>query len=521
MQTPALPFKIIALAPFRRHEESFWKHKPIQVDKTNPDQAVESLGLSFYIPIPNNLCQAGSLTISLKRLKDLHPDSIIENNSFLKNLLEAKRFVEEARAKGLSDEEMYERLKRWPDIPIEINFERQKTQESSSSPIDEILQMVSMPEKVSISSGETQPFIVQIDSILQQILSRIFLYEDFRNLESVWQGLKFLIKQEGINGEINMEIVPVSLETLEDTLDHLTPVLIENTPSLIIIDLPFDNSPRSLELLEKVTLFSETLMVPAICWITNRFLYLDTWNDMKKLPFLPHYLEEPAFAKWRHLRGTSSGRWVAVVCNRFLVRYPYGPDNKPGLVFFNEPQGLWVSPVWAMASLICQSFLKTGWPTRFTDWQNIRLGDLPLHLKEGSKYLATEAFFSEERIDQFIRSGMTPLVSTYNKDMAFIPYETTIASSSLRYQLFLSRITQLLFWCKDNIEKDLAPAEIESSIKKAFSLFWEKTGYFSSEDIEISVRKLRPEQPAIVRIVIKASRQILPTGEKIELEVKW
>ena len=78
MQIPSMPFNILALAPFRPGEETPWRQGTIRVDKTNLDQVLAETGLSLYIPLPNNLCQKGGLTISFKRLKDFHPDSIIK-----------------------------------------------------------------------------------------------------------------------------------------------------------------------------------------------------------------------------------------------------------------------------------------------------------------------------------------------------------------------------------------------------------------------------------------------------------
>ncbi len=524
MQTPTLPFKLLVLAPFGLQLEGK-SHECIRVDKMNLDQVIEDLGLSIHVPLPKNLCQSEGLVFNFERLKDFNPDRLLETNPFLKNLLEAKEFIREANLKGLSQAVIDERLKAWPDLPPEARLSYQRPRgaaaPSSTSPIDNILEMISMPEGGSASSVETESSIAPVDSVIQQILNHLFSYEPYRNLESTWRGLKFLIDHGGVDGEVTVEIAAVSPETLEDTLDFLMPDLIQDLPSAVILDLPFDNSPRSLELLEKVALFSENLLVPTLCWITPKFLFLDNWQGLDKLPFLSHYLEESAFAKWRRLRATPSARWVTITCNRFLIRYPYGPDNKPKSVHFEESQRLWASPVWALGSLLGQSLVKTGWPTRFTEWQQVRLEGLALNRAEGSKSIPTETHLSNERIDQFIKGGITPLISIVNKDIAFMPMETTMAGNSLSYQLFLSRISQFLFWCKDHLEKDLEPAVLEDSLKKAFSLFWERSGHLLPKSFEISVSRPKLEQPAKVKIGIEPSRQILPTGEKIEIELNW
>ena len=521
MQNSSLPFKVLALGPFTLQEKKDYLREPIRVDQNHPDQVMEKLNLSVSISLPQNLCRWDHLSLDLKRFKDFHPDSLIENHPSLKNLLEAKKFAEESKTRGLAEEEIYQRLKKWPGLPVEIRFEPTRARGEVSSPVDDILKMVAMPGEGPASTSGSQPFATQINLVLQQILGQVFSDPDFRNLESTWQGLQFLIKQAGADKDIIFEIVPVSFDTLEETLDHLTLSLIDELPSLVLLDHPFDNSPRSLELLEKAALFSETLLVPTLCWVTPKFLHLDQWEGLGKLPFLPHYFDEPAFAKWRRLKEFPSAKWIAMTCNQFLIRYPYGSDNRPRSVHFDESENLWISPVWAAGSLILQSLLKTGWPTRFTEWQGIRLNDLALHMIEGDRGIPTETNFSEERIDQFNRGGFIPLVSPVNKDAAFIPRETTAGGSSLSYQLFLSRVTQFLFWCKDHFEKDLEPSLLEERLKRAFSLFWDRSGNILPRGFEVSATKSKPDQPTLVRIMIEPSRQMLPSGQKLELELNW
>ncbi len=521
-RVPSILFKILAMGPFRLHEKGRWLRGSIRVNKAQLDQVLEEIGPSLSVSVPKTLCPPGTLTLIFKRLKDFHPDGLLRTTPFLRNLLEARKLLEQAATKGLSSQEIRGRLEDWPDLPpLDLNIADQRPKTSSTGPVDRILEVVELPDRIPTPSHGAQPLTAQAESILQKILGHIFSNEDFRSLESCWRGLQLLMKQGGVDGAIKVEIVPISHESLEETLPELLPEMIQDPPSLVIIDLPFDNSPRSLELLEKIAQFSETLLAPAISWITPRFLFLDTWKDLKRLPYLPHHLEESVFAKWRRYLETSSAGWMAVGCNRFLLRYPYGPDNKTTLVGFKESEGLWASPVWALGCLISQSFARTGWPTRFTEWQKTRVQDLPLHAVGAHKSLPTEASFSEERLSQFVKVGIIPLVGAYDKDIVFTPVEATVAAGSLSYQLFVNRITQFLFWCKDNLGPDLEPADIERGLREAFNLWWESTGHRVPEGLEISVTKPDPEKPTQVSIVIEPSREILPSREKVELSFNW
>jgi type VI secretion system protein ImpC len=522
MRIPPMPFKILVLAPFRSQDADIWRQKPVRVDKTNLDEVLGGMGLSLTLNLPVKLCPTGELTLRFNTMKDFHPDGLINSNPFLKNLLDAKRFVEEAGTKGLSSEEVCSRIEGWPDLPpIDLRIASQEPKSAPSSPVDDILKMVALPNGAETSYSTAAPLISQLDTILRQILREIFSHDTFRELESMWRGLRFFMKYGEVNGEVKLEIVPVLKETLEETLGSLLAHTVHDPPSLLVIDLPFDSTPRSLGLLEVISQFSETLLAPAISWVTPKFLFIDTWQDLEKLPFLPHYLEESVFAKWQRLRQISSGRWIAVTCNRFLLRYPYGPDNKPVLAYFEETQRPWASPVWALACLIGKIHVKTGWPTRFTEWQRVTLEDLALHPVGPGRLLPTEANFSEERAQQFVKGGIIPLVSAYNKDIAFMPGETTVAGTSLSYQLLVNRVTQFLIWCKDNFSKDLKPSEVEEDLEKAFSIYWERTGQPGPNNLEVSVVKNDPDKPAVVRFMIEPSRQVLLSGEKVEVELNW
>ncbi len=522
MEKLSLPFKVLALGPFVPQGKETGSQKPIRIDLNHPDQFMEKLQLSWSISLPPHLCQWDHLSLDIKRLKDFHPDSLIEGHPALKNLIEAQKFIESSKHHGVDEEEIYQRLKQRPEIPIEIKRDqRSKPNEGSSTSVDRLLKMVAMPGEGSTSPPESQPFSTQINLLLQQILRQIYADSDFRSLEATLQGLQFLMKEVKGDREILLEIVPVSFDSLEETLDRLTASLIDDLPSLVLLDLPFDNSPRSMEHLEKVSLFSETLLVPTLCWISPKFLYLEQWEDLNRLPFLPHYLDEPAFAKWRRLRDLPSSKWIALLCNRFLVRYPYGPENKARLLPFDEPGYLWISPVWAAGGLILKSLLQTGWPTRFTDWQNIQLKDLPVHLIERDRGISTETHFSDERIDQLIRIGVIPLVSPLNKDFIVIPRETMAGGGSLSYQLFLSRVTQFLFWCKDHFEPDLEPAILEERLRWAFGLFWERSGNMPPKGFEVSAIRAKPDLPLQVRITIDPSRQMVASGKRVELDFNW
>jgi hypothetical protein len=107
------------------------------------------------------------------------------------------------------------------------------------------------------------------------------------------------------------------------------------------------------------------------------------------------------------------------------------------------------------------------------------------------------------------------------RDIAFVPDETTAGDISLRYQLFVSRITQLVLWCRDHLEKGIKGADLETELQRAFKFFWETSGYSGPESLEILAGNPGPDGRVPVRIALEPTRQILPSRDIVELEFSW
>jgi hypothetical protein len=174
-----------------------------------------------------------------------------------------------------------------------------------------------------------------------------------------------------------------------------------------------------------------------------------------------------------------------------------------------------------VAALMVQSHIKIGWPTRFTQWQNFKIENLALHPGDASVVMPTETLFDEDRLDQMARAGIMALAAAKNKDMVFLPHETAVTGLSFAYQLFVSRITQLVLWCKDNLPDELSGESLENSVKTAFARFWEKSGRLLPENFQITVDRPDADNRIPIRIDFHPSRDILPSGERVVMDFFW
>ena len=522
MRIPDMPFVIRVLAPFVITLEAPWDGPPLAVDASNMDQVMASLGISTYIPMPRQLCPEGGIDIRVARMKDFHPDTLIKNTPFLNSLHAAGELLSDPR---LPAAEKRQGLEKFQDLSeLHVSAEAKDATPKDAGALDNILSMVAMPGDAQTPGSQKtmQPHEGTAAGILQAALDRVYSDAAFRGTEAAWRGLKLLLGQGAREkGDFRVEIIPANLDTLQDTIAGMTAGQINDLPSLIVVDLPFDNTPHSIGLLENVARFAEILMAPALVWASSRLLELDSWADLDRLPFLPNYLDSAHFAKFNRLKTQSEANWLVVSCNRLMARHPYGSENRPKTVSFEERDLPWVSPVWAVCALIVKSLGLTGWPTRLTDWQRVRVDDLPVYIVGRNTAIPSEVLFSENRVDQLRRAGMTPVAAAAGQDFVFIPMETTLGGASLAYQLFASRMTHFTLWCRDNLPADLSGPALEDALKQAFHLFWEKSGHSGPESIEITAGLPDTEGRIPLHIDLKPSRQILSSGEGLTLEFSW
>ena len=525
MEIPAMPFKILAMAPFQMAENMPWQQPPIAVDRLDLDGAMASTGVSLHIPIAEDICPAGGLDFEFQQMKDFHPDTLAANSSFLNHLLEAKAFLAGSNAKKMSGSEIQAALNQWPDLP-HINIPKDPPspqKKESSSAIDNILEMVSLPGGASAPSKTHATALEHIDAVISRVMQQIFENERFRAAEAAWQGLKLLLRQ-GVSGESNVqiEIVPVTGDTLAETISRMTPYLIEHLPGFIIIDLPFDNSSVCMDLMEKIADLAETLMVPIAVQVSSKFLQLASWRDMQRLAFIPHHLEETPYARWQKLKKSPAATWVAATCNRILVRYPYGPDNPSRKMHFTENHQPWTGSVWALAVLMAKSCGRFGWPTGFTRWQDIAVENLALHSDGRSGEIPLEFLPDDNRYEQMIRAGIMPLTAMKKSDAVFSPREVSVANGSLAYQLLLSRVTQFIFQCQASFSGDLPAQSLEATLKHAFHRFWEMTGHVLPEaNLTVSAGPAGSDGKIPLHVDLLTPADILPGGHHVVLDFFW
>jgi hypothetical protein len=524
MQLREPRFQVLALGPFQLDDAHIWQAAPLPVAPSDLDGVMARLNSRFFLPLDTDLCPAGGLDFHFDRFKSLNPDGIAKTHPYFRRLLEARAFVQSAGVQGKGADHIRQGLRQWPDLPpLDIaEAAPRPAAPADQSTLDNILNMVAHGDQPADAVAAGRQGADSIDAIGRHILASLFNEIQFQRFESAWRGLRLLLQQGVADTAVSVSLAPVHPENLERRLEALTPHLVQNLPGMILLDLAFDNTPPAMARLTAAARWAETLMVPLIAWAPAAFLQIPSWDKMNTLPFIPHHMETVEYAKYQKLRRSAEGQWLCMACNRFLLRNPYGADNPAHHFPFDEPEPPWVPPLWALGTLIAQSFGQSGWPAGFNDPGRFQVKDLALHARGDKPPMAAETQFDHDRLDQLARAGITPLGTRIGKDSAFFPKAVTLSGASLTYQLLLCQVAQFVLWCKDNLPYENNPAVLEAQLGEALQRFNRQRRPAGFASVRVTAGRPQTGSGRIpLRLVLTPEPSVLPVRQAIELQLDW
>ena len=524
----APPFAILAIGEFGPVQSPV---RLVPVSLAGLDDAVAAAGVCLNVPLPRDVCPSGAAEFRPIALRDFRPAGLIRRIPSLGRFGEGLAFLSEAISGRIEPSAVAAEFRqRWPDLPLEVGAppvappaappaERQRY-----DAIDEILSMVATPATPSPAAGSgPSQWHAALEQQLIHAQEAIFSDPAFRACEAVWRGVETVVRCGPVRdaNTIRMNLAAATAENLGEVLDELSGALAEEPPNLVLIDLPFDASSASQDRLERVAAFAESLLAPAAVWVTPRFFGLSDWGGLGRLSYLDHFLEDAAYARWRGFRGEPAAAWLAVLCNRFLGRPRHGEDEPPGTPTFRESAPLWVSPVWALGTLVAQSVARYGWPSRFTDYVNIALEDLAVIDVGGGELSATEFLPSMDRLRQFNEAGFVPLTPIGRADSAGVPRETTLAGAPLKGQLFLSRVVGFLLKLRETAGRETGQAGPEALVASALRQMFDQTGHNPPADLVVRAAAASPGERVPLWISFTPPPSVLHSKQPVELTFMW
>lgn len=298
----------------------------------------------------------------------------------------------------------------------------------------------------------------KLQSCMQQWIDQTLHCAAWLKLEQSWRGLRFLCERAQANTQLSIQ--PSRSDQILPTLEQITNTAqdVEAPINLIVIDHMYKHRDADLEEMTHIAQWADRVQIPVLASLDLKFFGEQGVVGMT-LP--TEHLQQSGFEKWQSLRQKAASRWLALACNRFLLREPYEAVKNPS---YNESimqldHLLWGHPAWVVTSLVMQSFDQTQWPTEINGQsrsmdQMVLAPALPI--RGLFPHSALEAVLTVDLAEQIGLAGIIPLMSPKGRDHVFLALSQSVHAmpnfadvqfnrqmrylTSFGYQLLLNRV---------------------------------------------------------------------------------
>jgi type VI secretion system protein ImpC len=371
--------------------------------------------------------------VPLQHLDDFHPDHLYGQ-------LAAFRTLREARARG-------------PAAPgdglLDHLLGRPAAQPTPAAPsaagdtkpgLDGLLQQWVAPHVVPDTSAELRNHQAMVDGASTAQMRALLHDPTFQALEAHWRGVQWLISQLELDDD-NLQLHLLDLdraELLRDIVDargHVGQTALRQTLdtsldqqaggggwSILVVCDQFGADDTDVGLLAALGTLASHLGAPLLAGAAPS-------------------LQTPSAAGspgWQALRQSEVAPWIGLVAPRLLLRLPYGKQQDPieSFEFEELPPGppdhehlLWGNAGLAVAALIGQSFMASGWDMQAGALRDIV--DLPAYSfeRDGERELqaCAERYLSDTAAAELLARGLMPLLSHRHRNAALLMRLQSIA----------------------------------------------------------------------------------------------
>lgn len=578
----------------------------VRIEPSHPDGIFEKLRPRLSIEVESVLQEGALVRIDLSptTMGSFRPDSLCREVPLLRSLLDGKTVLERLRDGSLTPEQAGDELSRlWkgsslvgrvlnlvdapqarpqapagrgaappaaPDAGVDRILDMVDTGTTADAPAVASEPAAAQPAAVPPSpQGRFGDFIAAVahsgkersgvrpDEAIRRVekalgyqLGAIVQHPEFRRLEQAWRGLDFLIKRSANHPGTRLELVCAAADDAPAALERAirTGASVEPPVSFAVVDDCIDGSAASLTRLKALAEVAEAHTVPTILNASPHLFGYDDLAAIDRLDNKASLYDAPERAPWRATTAQPSLRWVCLTMNRVLSRTAYDARSSrirqatvaelPG----EAAATVWMEPAWAVASLVLDSFRKTGWPCRITGArdggtvENLPVHEIPSTYGGETVAIPTEALLAVESQRILARYGVLAVATAPNSDEAYVmsaptayvtppkrTYDSETTEPEMRLprvalgdQLFVARVVQFLRALGSKIPPDSPPDQVKPVMEAAL---WELFENSPPAGPELEVQVSGEQAAAAVAVTIRPRRYLGISLEEISLEV--
>ncbi|MCB9761669.1 MAG: type VI secretion system contractile sheath large subunit [Alphaproteobacteria bacterium] len=293
-------------------------------------------------------------------------------------------------------------------------------------------------EKPKFSLELINGMMAEIDRKLSAQVDEILHDPAFKEVESAWRGLRFLVDRTDFDQNIRIEMLDVSKQELADDIEQrptlratrLCQVAYEsklgsygNDPVGVIIgNYDFGPTAPDMQLLEDISRVAAQAHAPFIAAASPRFFNIKSFTGLPTRP----KVDTKHHKRWQSFRQSDFANYVGLTLPRFLLRHPYDPEENPVRSFEyaedvsgSHDEYLWGNAAFAFGSCLTDSFAKYRWcPNIVGPEGGGRIRNLPVHEYEAMGRAVvkppTEVSLSMPREDELSEQGFIPMIYENN-----------------------------------------------------------------------------------------------------------
>jgi type VI secretion system protein ImpC len=606
---PGMPLKILVVAEMSGRDPATGRSTPrserIRVDKDIFGEVLAAFGLRVNLDVRDRLSDRKDpcfVELRFPDLKAFRPEAVAQQVPSTRDLLVVRQALVEARSGRLGLSEARDRLAGLQATSPLVARVRELLAGSDARPaapappasahpsaearpasgdLDNLLGMVetgsaggaepprgfdpqrfdSLIRQVVASEGSGRGIdpraadaaVRSVDDAIGTQLDEVLHHPEFRRLEAVWRGLKFLVDRIDFRQPIRIEIISTGRETLLGLYDELvhnpeSQGLSEEPLSMVLVDQAFSNTPEDQDLLRALAERGSALSVPIVASAAPGMLGLETAGDLSKVGIREIFARD-SHAKWRSLRAYGHSRWLALVFNRFLLRPQYGAEGVKTQGFdyieslLSDDRRPWGNPGWAVATLAARSFARIGWCTDIMGQRTSGMVE-DLAVRRHSRPAAAEdvsfpleAVISDAAERDLNDNGLMTLSAALNGDRAYLRLAPSVHApghyadpadkararlqSTLPYQMFVSRVINYAMLLEGRLVPGRGAEQIQAGYDRALRDLLHSAGPVPPDAVQVRILPNEEDasrQDLCLKVRWPGAQSLPGAGE---LELRW
>ena len=351
------------------------------------------------------------------------------------------------------------------------------------------------------------------DYIMDTEISRFLHHPGVQKIEAMWRGLKFLVDRSNFQSPIQIICLNTPYEKLPGSFEHFVIEQQQSTNALpysaIISTFPLENTSNQIHNLQKLAEYAEMLQTPLLTSLSHEFFGIekDTLTHTTLDPV--NLLSQSQYQLWNSLRQKTCTRWLVALYNDFLLRNQYESDMRSAAGVTEHinklSQRLWGNPVFALASLMSESFEVSQWSNNIHGKENGKIGDLAMFSQqtygEPDSFQTLETTITLNQAEDFTTQGITALSCTPDEDCAYIFYVPCVfdvgsksgehftelsGMNNLPYQMLFARIAHQVQQNYEKLTHIKDPVILKSAVTTILQSLLSTTGDGATLGVTVS-----------------------------------